>query len=98
MYLWRLVPASRPARSSVGATQVPGVVGRGHTELDGAAAHALTEGVQSGYVKAEKQKKRACNSLQALDIPGRSSRIRTYDLCLPKAALYQAELYSDALG
>ena len=26
---------------------------------------------------------------------GRSSRIRTYDLCLPKAALYQAELYSD---
>ncbi len=29
---------------------------------------------------------------------GRSSRIRTYDLCLPKAALYQAELYSDALG
>lgn len=25
---------------------------------------------------------------------GRSSRIRTYDLCLPKAALYQAELYS----
>ena len=28
------------------------------------------------------------------DFYGRSSRIRTYDLCLPKAALYQAELYS----
>lgn len=26
---------------------------------------------------------------------GRNSRIRTYDLCLPKAALYQAELYSE---
>lgn len=29
---------------------------------------------------------------------GRSSRIRTYDLCLPKAALYQAELYSVRVG
>lgn len=26
---------------------------------------------------------------------GRSSRVRTCDICLPKTALYQAELYSD---
>lgn len=32
-----------------------------------------------------------------IEFSGRNSRIRTYDLCLPKAALYQAELYSDTL-
>ena len=34
----------------------------------------------------------------ALLVFGRSSRIRTYDPCLPKTVLYQAELYSDRDG
>ncbi len=34
-----------------------------------------------------------CNSLIPLNIPGRGDRIRTYGLCFPKAALYQAELH-----
>ena len=34
---------------------------------------------------------RAC----ALDVSGRSERIRTFDPCLPKAVLYQAELHSE---
>ncbi len=29
---------------------------------------------------------------------GRNERIRTFDPCLPKAVLYQAELHSDWVG
>ena len=36
------------------------------------------------------------STFRYLDYIGRGDRIWTYDLCLPKAALYQAELHPDS--
>lgn len=41
-------------------------------------------------------KKRPAIVSPAFLLTGRSERIRTFDPCLPKAVLYQAELHSDA--